>query len=121
MERNREHAELDAALADLDEVWSLLRRASPAALDRCSVVLEGAAQRLRQWRAGEHQAPAGPAVLARARALRSAVRGAGRLLESAAAFHGRWRNVLGCLCAGYTPSGGSPAPAPAAGRLCLRG
>ncbi len=120
MEPGREDAPLETALADLGEVWSLLRCASPDALDRCAVVLDHAARRVQEWRAAKDDARAGPSVIATVRALRAAARGAGRLLESAAAFHARRRSLVGCLCAGYTPSGGPPATAPPA-RVCLQG
>lgn len=113
---------LAGVLREVQRACDLLRSPTPAAVDRCSVVLGSAIARLVEWRKQfRAQSPASNRlVLEEARRLRASVHRAARLLESAAAYHSGWRKALGALCAGYTASG-APADAAPPGRLFLRG
>jgi hypothetical protein len=108
--------------AEVQRACDLLRAPSPAAVDCCAVTIGSAISGLGEWRKRfqGHDRTANRLALEEALRLRSAVRRAGRLLESAAGYHAGWRQTLGSLCAGYTASG-APAAAAQPGRLCLRG
>jgi len=94
---------------------------SPAALDRFAAALAPAISALREWQAQlEERHKASPRAREEALRLRTAIRRAGALLQSAADYHAGWRRALGALCGGYTASG-APADAARPGRLCLRG
>jgi hypothetical protein len=108
--------------AEVQQAGDLLRAPSAAAVDRCAAAIGSAISRLAEWRKrfqGDDRT-ANRLALEEALRLRAAVRLAGRLLETAAQYHARWRQALESLCAGYTASG-APAAARRPGRLCLRG
>ncbi len=111
---------LETALSNLAACQTLLRNASPAALDQCSLALADTARLLGEWRDRRRPEPGGPAARQKARDLRTAVRRAARLLEGAADYHARWNRILNAMSSGYTPSGTSPLPARPA-RVLVRG
>jgi hypothetical protein len=59
-------------------------------------------------------------VRAKVGQLRSDLRHAGRLLESAAGFYRGWERILGAMSGGYTADG-EPAPVARTGRLYCQG
>ncbi len=111
---------LENALSNLAACRTLLRNASPAALDQCASALADTARLLCEWRDQRRREPGDPAAAEKARELRTAVRHAERLLEGAADYHARWNRILSAMSSGYTPSGASPLPARPA-RVLVRG
>ena len=96
--------------AEIEAACDCLIDPTPRNIQRCTTLLARAAERLAEK----------PPPVRRA-ALRQTVRRAGRLLESAAAYHRGWQNVLAALtAAGYTSEGALASP-PAAIRLSLHG
>jgi transposase-like protein len=113
----------------LEDIWAQAQRAcgmllspTPEAVKQCAAEIGLAAENLAEWRKTYRARGLADPELAldNARRLRAAARRARRLLDSAAAFHAGWREMLGSLCSGYTSSG-APAGATLPGRLCLRG
>jgi hypothetical protein len=122
MARGEDVKALAEIRVEVQRACDLLRDPSPAAVDGCAVAIGSAIARLGEWRKrfqGQDKT-ANRLTLEEAVRLQAAVRLAGRLLETAAEYHARWRLVLGSLCAGYTASGAAAAAA-RPGRLCLRG
>ncbi len=113
---------LETILLQVQRASDLLRDPTPAHVERCAVALGSAVSEMTEWLGSFHALDpySNRRLLDEARRLRAAVRRAGRLLESVAAFHAGWRQTFSSLCSGYTPSG-VPAEAAPAGRLCLRG
>src|SRR5262245_34258577 len=110
---------LDRASRGLEEVCKALLRPSPEALDECTERCQRAAAELAACVHGMHSTRGRPEALAAAQRLAVAVRSARRLLENAAAYHGRWQAILGAMSGGYT-SAGRPAPVIHGERLILR-
>ncbi len=111
---------IEAACSDVRQASRLLCSPSPAQLDRCAALLQAAVARLKERR-GLPDAQRGAArPLAEALRLRTAIRRAGALLESAANYHAAWRRLIDAMSGGYAP-GGAPAVVVRPARLCLRG
>jgi len=85
---------------ELRRACRLLETATPEAMDASAGVLEGVARDL-----GARRAQIGAAE---ARRLRILAQRARMLLELAARFHARWRDIVATSNGGYTPYG-SPA------------
>jgi hypothetical protein len=107
---------------EVEKACDLLQDPTPAAVDGSALALGRAISELGEWRGAFEGCDkrANRLALEEAARLRTAVRRAGRLLETAAQYHAKWRLALESLCAGYTASG-APAATARSGRLCLRG
>lgn len=98
----------------------LLEAPSPAAIDDCSTVLEGAVRALEALQSDLPRLAGDPEALAEAWRLRRNVRRASALLARAEGYHQHWRDLVGVMSAGYGP-GGRPGESPPPGRISLRG
>ena len=96
---------------------------SPGAdsLDDCSGVLAGAAQTLAALRPSLHDARGDPEALAEAWRLQRTVRRASALLESAAAYHAGWTELLGRARRPVMARRAGSRRRRAHGGLCLKG
>jgi hypothetical protein len=113
-------ARMETARATLERACELLLDPSPQSLEDCLALLGAVAAALTGSRA-EWEGHAGdPALRAEAGRLREAVHRAGFLLESAAAFHRKWLQILRTKMGGYTAQG-DPAEVVCAGRVWLQG
>jgi hypothetical protein len=107
---------------DLEQSCILLQTPSAEALDHCAELLEAACLRAREWNAQLPAFEAVPGAKDEARRLRSSLRRAARLLESAASYHARWGRIVGAMCVGYAPDGGpGTRPAATARRILAEG
>jgi hypothetical protein len=105
---------------EVDRACAALLSPGAESLDDCGAVLAGAAGTLAAVRPSLHDARGDPEALAEAWRLQRTVRRASALLESAAAYHAGWADLLGVQTAGYGP-GGQPRETPRHGGLCLKG
>jgi hypothetical protein len=100
-----------AARRELDTACRLLESPAPAALDSCAEALRKAIDGISRCRNSWSIAGTGAAV--ELRRIRTRTLQAGRLLQLAAAYRLRWREIVATMCAGYGAHG---APAAIAGR-----
>lgn len=120
------HEQIRAVRLSVDRTIDLLLSPSPAALDRCSQILETAGRQLAKFqpllgqKRGTRAADEEAKGLEEAKKLRWSVIRASRLLDGAAKFHDGWRRLRDTLTAGYTERG-APAPAPARCRILIHG
>jgi hypothetical protein len=112
--------QIRSCCGDVERACAALLTPEADSLDDCSAVLAGAAQTLTELRPSLHGARGDPEALAEAWRLQRTVRRASALLESAAAYHAGWTELLGVQTAGYGP-GGRPGETPRHGGLCLKG
>jgi hypothetical protein len=98
--------------ADLERACKLLEYAHPGALDESAVILQSVACRLAA------QCDAIP--VEEALRLRAAARRVRFLLDLAAQFHSRWRDILAAMCGGYTAAG-APVALASRGRISISG
>lgn len=113
---------LSAACAELDLVLQLLLSPTPQQLDQSAAHLTAATTLLTACRDAAHHSSASERIRAQepVRRLGHSLKRARDLLESAAAFHAGWIQLLGTCCAGYTGQG-TPAAVQHASRLFARG
>jgi len=120
------HERIRAVRLSVDRTIDLLLSPSPAALDRCSEILETAGRQLAEFQPLLEQSRGTAAAfekasrLEEARKLRWSVVRANRLLDGAAKFHDGWCRLRDSLTAGYTDRG-APAPTPARRRILVHG
>lgn len=109
-----------AASGAIDAAVELLKAPTAANLAGCAGLLERAVSLAAGWRdrAGQGR-EIGPAT-EKARMVRTSVRRASRLLESAAGLYAGWGRVAGVLCEAYAATGETGAFPPGA-RLSVRG
>jgi hypothetical protein len=111
---------LEMARAEVTRACGLLIAPTPEALHTCQDALQQAVAALTELQSPPEEFRADPAVKPQARALRTEVLRADRLLQNLARFYRGWERILGTMSAGYTVNG-DPAPVNRMGRLCFRG
>jgi hypothetical protein len=111
---------LSASLSAVREACNLLKGPDEASLAASSRALERAVLDLHDCRSGIRAGVRDAGVLAQLRKLRTELRQAGRLLESAADFYWGWEHMLGTVSAGYTAEG-EPEPVVRPGKLHCQG
>jgi len=112
--------QLSSARAGVSDVCQLLLSPSPAALDRCTPLLETAVAEVSACLPELRGSQGRQDVLDEAQRLFLAVGHAKRLLEGAAEFHHNWIRRLGALSGGYTGSG-EPATVERGSRMQIEG
>ena len=104
----------------VERACSELLEPTPAALDRCSAVLDGVVQGMSALRPRLEAAHGDAEALAEAWRLGRNVRRAAALLENAASYHAGWNQRLSVQTAGYGP-GGEPGAITRPGQISVRG
>jgi len=104
----------------VEVVFQMLVEPSPEVLGQCEGLLQAALEEFEASRPLWGAARRDPQALAEACRVRVVVGQAGRLIETAAAFHHRWGLLLATRSGGYT-SGGAPAQLHGQGRISLQG
>ena len=100
---------MESARSQVERVCTWLASPSPEVLDRCTGVLAEATSELTNNVEWLHGAVGDADALTEAWKLNRAVCRAGKLLDHAAEYHGRWTRMLATKVDGYQP-GGEPAP-----------
>ena len=109
---------LAIARSEVRRACDLLVASTPEALQDSQNALADALAALQEFR--RSQPPLNSAAAPLAKALRTEVIRAGRLLQNLAGFYQGWERILGAMSGGYTASG-APAAVSRQGRLCCRG
>jgi hypothetical protein len=112
--------QLSAARLEVKRARDLLEAPSPGSLEASSSALERAVSGLNSCRRGMRPGLTDADLIAKVRQLRTELRHAGRLLESAADFYRGWERILGVMSGGYT-AGGEPARVARTGRVHCEG
>jgi hypothetical protein len=99
--------QLVSARQQLDCACDLLTKPSPAAMDRCSSVLEAAGRQLAEWQPAFSEQVGNAAALEEAWRLRRSFVRTARLLQGASDFHLNWLQLRGAMTGGYTETGES--------------
>lgn len=111
---------LTAARSKVISVCNGLLSPSPEALDGCASLLESAAGELEDCLRSLERAAKGCPELEQARGLRTDLRRARHLLQSASNYYSGWQRLLGAMSGGYTACG-NPAQLALPARVCLQG
>jgi len=109
---------LAATRAQLDAASDLLMSPTSEAVDRCSVLLESAINRMSECRAEIAGAHGDAGAIEEAWRVRRSFQRTQKLLENAARFHQGWVAIQGVMTGGYT-NRGEPSPLRHSGRVCL--
>jgi hypothetical protein len=112
--------QLMSARQQLDCACDLLAKPSPAAMDRCSSVLEVAGRQLAEWQPSFSEQAGNAAALEEAWRLRRSFVRTARLLQGASDFHLKWLQLRGAMTGGYTETGES-APLMHGHRISIQG
>jgi hypothetical protein len=111
---------LAMARSEVKRACELLTAPSPEALANCRETLERALLALEDFQTHCRMALPGSGSKAVAKALRSDILRAGRLLQNLAGFYRGWERILGAMSGGYTVSG-APAPVARERRIWCQG
>src|SRR5579863_1002263 len=111
---------LATARTEVTRACDLLIAPTPQALRSCQDALQRAVEAMTELPSPPEEFRADPAVEPQARALRTEILRADKLLQNLARFYRGWERILGAMSAGYTANG-DPAPVSRMGRLCCRG
>jgi hypothetical protein len=110
--------QLTATRAQLDSACHLLLSPTADSVERCSVLLERASDRMVGFRPEMAAVQGDAAAMEEAWKVRRSFQRATRLLENAARFHRNWETIRGVMTGGYT-NRGEPAQPRHPGRVCL--
>jgi DNA repair ATPase RecN len=110
--------QLRSARSELEHVCKLLESPAPASLDRCAAIMGRVVAELEAARRDISQA--GELAAAEARRLQPVIHRVRSLLELAARYHSRWRQILAAMSGGYTVMG-APTPIRSQARFSIQG